>query len=688
MNEQKELVLKMLSDFRADRDHINLEKHLDNFTAFVQEPQHPRMLARVYPFLSFLQACMSSRALVKIEQLNWHEKSLESALKAKFYEVMDELDKPYTAESNLVDETSPAAQTEPMVKKNKVTAKQHKLAKADLVKGDEASRAGDYALALSYYAAALEHNPTSGEALKGHALAALTLDDDEKFFTDMQLLFDIDRLLVRKLTVKWHIKHGQRLLADQALKEIFWRLNADEFCDVMMLLVEAGELNTVREYCILKLKKNQHVVESIGLLEKTGSAAMVLGDLVLAKACFTQLRMLGEHKPSVLTLYVSANIEAFQGSYAQALALFISVTEHSQFKTLDELSQQRAQFGLFLSAMKRQTHKTLEFNTLVKICHQHHEFKAFIDQWLMVPLTGSDTDAAMRIYIVCPVPESLIAIVQDFIRRDEFTRNLISFFTHVSQYDRLNRETFSWSKIDLKQLNCWVEYQPGHYSCGLLAMLTNPHGMKFFFNTPFFHDKITGPALNLAVPLENGLVQSSLSLLLLSPGGRALLFKNKALRDTITTKGLDEEVGDPANLASCLSVLCVWVANKYLLQILGSDVSLAQKISADGFNECYGLGTAMVSPLFLCASSEHGRDLLENNEVIRHKITRQGLLSAIGFAQRDKDQAALSWLMTRLQRPEFQSLVLHHRLLRWLPSPQPSSVSTDLDLSQWAEYSK
>lgn len=663
MDEQKRLALSMLSNFRSDKAHGDLERHVRDMTIFVEEPQHPRLRARVYPWLSFAQLMLSTRALSKEQRLEWSIKSIESDFLGKYYQVLDELGEP-----------QPAAQPVlPVVKKNKLTPAQRKQAKLQLEQAEKYLSVANHVSALSCYAEALQHHPNCLEALKGRASVALALDKDDQFLSDIDILQRIDRLFVRKLMVVWNIKRNKTVRACQELKEIVGRLEVHEFFEIMTMLVEANELNIVREYCVGQLEKKQFVSECILLLERVGVTAGALGNPDLAKACFLQLTNIEGYLPGAEVHYALGSVEAFQGSYVLALDYFIRAARHPGFSMLDELLQRRIEFGLLLSAMKSQQNNALQFNMIQLLLARHEDFRVFINQWIIVelPAVAAKSESLLRIYIVGVVPESLRDVVDEFMRAEEFTRNLISFFAQAQRFNRLDNPLFSWSKIDLEQINAWVEYPPRRLVCGFLALLANPHGMAFFFDTPFFHDKITLSALNEAVLLESNVYQSALSLLVGSQRGKLLLFNNESLRAKISSEGLDAIVGNPKDPRSYLSVLCHWVSHKGLSQLLDSDLSLSEKITTEGFNQGYGERLSMVSPLYLCAKTEFGRGLLHNNSVICGKIMRAGLMDAIRYAQRDHHEPALTCLLQLMKRPEYQSLVLHHRLLTWFPQPAP-----------------
>ncbi len=697
----------IIQAYRADAAHTQSQQFLQDLNQLIGATSHHRLKGLAYKVLSLLQTRLSSEATNEEQRDQWSLQSTESSLLGDYYALIDE------ARAEAVDYES--LPSRPAVKKNKLTASQQKKTKHQLELAQKALEAKDYSAAMEAYTSALIHHPNCLAAFKGRARIALATDNVTQFQENILRLVELDRTCALFLESQWHIQHHAFDLAQHCLDPIFFRLTLNESLEILHLLHKAKQLDITFDYAEHLLEKYPDCEAIYLLLETIAEESANEKNLELAAHCFRRLSTV-DRPFTLLAGFSCGMIEAYCGSYVEALNHFARTKHHPRFHSLDPLTQQRTEFGLLLCATKLHQHE-VAFASIMALFQQNIRWKEFLDHWIMTNCVAPHSDALVRIYFLNEPHPAFLSIVQPFVRHEEFTPDLTSLFMHMNETTLrgLDNSHFSWEKMSPDQLNRWRQVTPELSICGLLLLVMNPSGLGFFINTPCLHKKINLLSLNRQVMCSDGAIRSALDYLMSVPTGhqliateplfyeiittasfnrlmptlgvsilgifmatahgKQLLIANQNVRDKITTDGLDLIFSGKALSLRYITPLCLLLNDPKLIDMLATDSALVSKISQEGFNRGYFDGKSIVSPLYLCAKNEQGRLLLTHNTTLRDKITLQGLIDAIGYAKQRQHQEAFVWLYRELKRPEYQALTLHHRLLDWQqpcpPAQQP-----------------
>ncbi len=542
---------------------------------------------------------------------------------------------------------------------NKTTLTQTQLKKLHrtLKKADEEAAHSNYAAALEGYHQALIIHPTDVSTIRKRG--------------------------------EIYIKLGDYKNACEQFDQVITTLPLSERMIISTLFLNAGQLDIAYRYCINVLNIDPNCLNALEQLQRLGQEGMLNENLTITKASYRTLSQYN-NRLGLKAKFNMGLIEALYGDYEEALSYYQSIKK-MDIQWLDRLTQNRINFGIALFTRKlNMPHSDAVFRELES---QNKALWGALHPHLLSILISDQ----IKVFILGSPNQALVEIIEPFYRENEFTQNCILLFEHFnpalsSAHSGL---TLGWQKLLPSQLNAIIKYTPTHHQSGLMAMVNNPFAMILLSKTDHLKAIISEKGLNSIMPCDDGKTRSPLTRILTYPFGLKFIITtpqlcekitsdslntvkttdsifvlgllvtkeegiaflcgttSKTLKNKISTTGLDTSFHSDKGK---LSVLCHMFYNERLIALLQSDLDLCNKISEQGFNTEYTLHDKSISPLLLSASTIQGQALLDHNEQLRHKITKEGLIKAMSYAKRDNNELALNWLKNESKNDRYTTL--------------------------------
>ncbi len=607
--------------YQEDRQHLEILNHLERLNKLIASLPARRILSAAHKLRGIVHQRLSVQSTSEETQFEHAEAASYDEAQSRYLELDPE---------TLIRLESCDASPE----KKTSTKKQLKSIATWATDGAEALKNHDWDKAIKTYHQVLELNPKHLTALMGQTLAFIKQHRLDEAKILCARIKTINNTQAQLLLGHIELKSGEKVKAKECYKNIIKKLNDDEHLEVCMSLFEAEEYEDGLVYCDMLMDKNPEYTPVIDFLNESAQNALKIGDIELAHAGYELLKHLkcsSKQNVAFNAMFELALLEASFGSYAEAYEYFISLKTNQQFNTLSKENQEAVDFGLLLCSFKLHQHLNV-YQSVQELKARQPLWQEFFNQWLFCQSTtmNKDSHSWVSVYLVGEQPKELEETIIKFIRTHEFSQILIQFFFNltVEHVKAIINNAHVWNRILPEQLNELYELDGGRTTSGLHTLLGNAEAWPLFLKYQIFRDHITPESLNTFINNSENRVCSALSLIMAHPLGPVLLAR---------------------------------------------DETLCAKISIDGLNGQDLDVTREPSPLLLCANQERGQKLLSNNALLSSKITRNGLINACYHATTNPQfNHALDWLTATLQKPQYQSLTLHHRLLWFKPAYKPS----------------